>query len=80
MKVTLKLARVGMTMQEATIAEWFKQPGERFAEGDALYSIETDKVTQDVNATQRGTLIEILVPAGETVAVGGPVCIVDVAL
>lgn len=54
MKITLKLARVGMNMQEATVAEWFKQPGDTFTSGEALYSIETDKVTQEVPATADG--------------------------
>ena len=39
MKITLKLARVGMNMQEATIAEWFKQPGEAFADVRALKKV-----------------------------------------
>jgi pyruvate/2-oxoglutarate dehydrogenase complex dihydrolipoamide acyltransferase (E2) component len=80
MKITLKLSRVGMSMQEATVVEWHKQPGESFAEGDALYSFETDKVTQEVNATAPGTMLEIFVAAGEDVAVGDPVCAVDVQM
>ena len=80
MRITLKLARVGMSMQEATITRWFKQPGDKFAEGDALYSIETDKVTQDVTATHRGTLLERLVQEGESIAVGGPICVIDVSV
>jgi pyruvate/2-oxoglutarate dehydrogenase complex dihydrolipoamide acyltransferase (E2) component len=80
MRIILKLARVGMNMQEATIAKWFKEAGQSFCKGDTLYSIETDKVTQDVGATHRGTLVEIFVLAGQNVDVGHPVCIVDVDL
>lgn len=80
MKIKLKLIRYGMNMSEATIVDWHKQPGERFEEGDTLYSIETEKVTQDVEATAPGTLLEILVPAGEDALVGDPVCIVDVEM
>lgn len=80
MKITLKLARVGMSMQEATIAQWYKQPGESFAEGDALYAIETDKVTQDVEATAPGTMVEVFVEAGSDVEVGTALCVVDVKL
>jgi pyruvate/2-oxoglutarate dehydrogenase complex dihydrolipoamide acyltransferase (E2) component len=76
-KVDLKLARVGMNMSEATIAKWHKQPGESFKTGEVLYEIETDKVTQEVTATGDGTLLEILVPAGEIAAVGAAVCAVD---
>jgi pyruvate/2-oxoglutarate dehydrogenase complex dihydrolipoamide acyltransferase (E2) component len=77
MKIKLKLSRVGMNMQEATIAKWHKQPGENFKSGDPLYDIETEKVTQEVVAVGDGTLIEIFVAAGEIAVVGAPVCTVD---
>lgn len=77
MKVTLKLGRVGMTMQEATIAKWHRQLGESFAKDEVLYEIETEKVTQEVTAPGAGTLLQILVPEGENVEVNGPVCIVE---
>jgi pyruvate/2-oxoglutarate dehydrogenase complex dihydrolipoamide acyltransferase (E2) component len=77
MKITLKLVRVGMNMQEATIAKWLKSPGDSFVEGDALYAIETEKVTQDIVATGPGKLVEILVPAGQDARVGDGICIVD---
>ncbi len=80
MRMNLKLSRVGMNMQEATIAKWHKQPGESFKAGDPLYDIETEKVTQEVTASGDGTLLEILVPAGENAAVGAPVCAVDMKL
>jgi pyruvate/2-oxoglutarate dehydrogenase complex dihydrolipoamide acyltransferase (E2) component len=80
MKVNLKLGRVGMNMQEATIAKWHKQPGETFKTGEPLYEIETEKVTQEVTASGDGTLVEIFVPAGENAAVGAPVCAVEMKL
>jgi pyruvate/2-oxoglutarate dehydrogenase complex dihydrolipoamide acyltransferase (E2) component len=78
MKINLKLARVGMNMEEATIAKWHKQPGESFSSGDILYEIETEKVTQEVPATADGKLVEIFVQEGEDVAVGGLVCAVEI--
>lgn len=77
MKVTLKLSRVGMNMQEATIAKWNKQPGESFDKDEILYEIETEKVTQEVTAPGAGTLIEILVPEGQEAQVNGGVCIIE---
>jgi pyruvate/2-oxoglutarate dehydrogenase complex dihydrolipoamide acyltransferase (E2) component len=77
MIIKLKLSRVGMNMQEATIAKWHLQPGDSFKSGDPLYEIETEKVTQEVAATGDGTLVEIFVAAGENAAVGAPVCAVD---
>ena len=77
MKVKLKLARVGMNMQEATIVKWHKQPGEAFNAGDVLYEIETEKVTQEVEAPGSGTLLEILAPQDTEAQVGEAVCVVD---
>jgi pyruvate/2-oxoglutarate dehydrogenase complex dihydrolipoamide acyltransferase (E2) component len=77
MKVTLKLSRVGMNMQEATLAKWHKKAGDSFNKGDALYEIETEKVTQEVAAPGNGTLLEILVPEGEIAAVNAGVCVVE---
>ena len=77
MKVTLKLVRVGMNMQEATIAQWLKSPGDSFVAGEPLYTIETEKVTQDVPAAVAGILLEVLVPAGQDARVGEGVCVVE---
>ena len=77
MKINMKLARVGMNMQEATIAKWHRQPGETFAKGDVLYEIETEKVTQEVEAPGAGTLLDILVPEQTEAEVGQVVCVVD---
>jgi pyruvate/2-oxoglutarate dehydrogenase complex dihydrolipoamide acyltransferase (E2) component len=66
----LVLPRVGMSMEEATISEWHKQPGDVFAVGEGLYDIETDKVLFTVEATTAGRLLSIEVPAGEVAAVG----------
>jgi len=74
----LKLMRVGMNMEEATIVAWCKQPGEAFAEGEVLYQIETDKVTFDVEAPFAGELLEIKVPAGEVAPVGAVMALVRV--
>ncbi len=77
MKVQLKLARVGMNMEEATIVRWHKKPGEHFEAGEPLYDIETEKVSMEVEAPGAGTLIEIKVGEGETAAVGQAVCTVE---
>jgi pyruvate/2-oxoglutarate dehydrogenase complex dihydrolipoamide acyltransferase (E2) component len=77
MKLNLKLVRIGMNMEDATIVKWHKSLGERFETGDAIYEIETEKVTQEVAATQGGTLAEIRVPEGEVAAVGDVICVVE---
>jgi len=75
--MTLKLSRVGMTMEEATIVKWNKLPGQSFKSGETLYEIETEKVNQEVVATSDGTLVEIYAGEGEVVKVGAQVCAVD---
>ncbi len=66
-----------MNMEEATIVKWHKGVGDSFVEGDAIYEVETDKVTQVVEATGGGTLVEILVPEGEDALVGDAICVVE---
>ena len=68
MKVNLKLARIGMNMQEATIVKWHKQAGEEFRKGEVLYEIETEKVTQEVEAQGDGHVV-LGLPARQPVAV-----------
>ena len=80
MKIKLKLAQVGMNMESATIVEWLKQPGETFSKGDPLYEIETEKVTQEIEAPGNGRLLEILVAEDEDADVGQEVCVVDLEL
>jgi pyruvate/2-oxoglutarate dehydrogenase complex dihydrolipoamide acyltransferase (E2) component len=77
MKIKLKLSRYGMNMEEATIVKWLKQPGEAIAAGDGLYEIETEKVTQIVEASGPGKMLQILVQEGENATVGQAVCVVE---
>lgn len=73
----MKLARVGMNMQEATISKWHRQPGESFAKGDVLYEIETEKVTQEIEAPGNGRLLEIRAAEQTEAQVGEVVCVVE---
>jgi len=77
MRTTLKLSRVGMNMEEATIVKWYKQPGDSFKAGEPLYEIETEKVNQEIAATSDGTMLEVYARQGEIVKVGGQICVVD---
>ena len=63
------LPKLGQTMEEGTIVEWIKQEGEPVQRGEALFMVETDKATLEVEGTARGFLRKILVPVGETVPV-----------
>ena len=78
MRVRLKLPKIGMTMEEATVVRFCRQPGESFLAGDPLYEIETEKVNQEVTATAAGVMLEHCVAEGDEVAVGAHVCVVEV--
>jgi pyruvate dehydrogenase E2 component (dihydrolipoamide acetyltransferase) len=66
------LPRLGQGMESGTIVRWLKSEGDEVAKGEPLYELDTDKVTQEVEADVGGVLLRILVPEGE-VPVGTPV-------
>ena len=78
MAIEVKIPEVGESVQEAILSEWFVQDGASVAADDPLFVIETDKVTLEVTAEVAGVL-KILVPAGETVAIGAVVAQLDAA-
>ncbi len=70
MPVTISMPQLGETVTEGTILEWVKQVGDHVAEDEVIVEISTDKVDTEVPSPASGILTEILVAAGETVAVG----------
>jgi pyruvate/2-oxoglutarate dehydrogenase complex dihydrolipoamide acyltransferase (E2) component len=72
----LKMPEIGMAMTEGTIGEWMVDDGAEVSEGQAVATIETDKVDAEVEAPATGT-IRILVAAGETVDVGTVMAVVS---
>ena len=65
MAVEVKLPRLGQGMEAGTIVRWLKSEGDPVAKGEALYELDTDKVTQEVEAEAAGVLLKIVVPEGE---------------
>ncbi|MBP1465795.1 2-oxo acid dehydrogenase subunit E2 [Candidatus Chloroploca sp. M-50] len=70
MTTELTMPQLGESVTEGTIGRWLKQPGEPVAKYEPLLEVITDKVDSEVPAPVAGTLLEILVPEGETVRVG----------
>ena len=75
MAVTITMPQLGETVTEGTILAWVKQIGERVVEDEILVEISTDKVDTEVPSPSSGVLTEILIGAGETVAVGTAIAI-----
>lgn len=70
MAITITMPQLGETVTEGTILSWAKQIGERVEEDEIIVEISTDKVDTEVPSPASGVVSEILVGAGETVAVG----------
>jgi 2-oxoglutarate dehydrogenase E2 component (dihydrolipoamide succinyltransferase) len=67
---------VGESVQEAILAQWYKQDGDLVHKDELIFVIETDKVTLEIEAEANGVL-KILVQEGETVAIGAVVGTID---
>ncbi|HEV8115872.1 MAG TPA: biotin/lipoyl-containing protein, partial [Acidimicrobiales bacterium] len=66
----ITMPQLGETVTEGTITRWTKAVGDQIAEDEVLYEVSTDKVDSEVPSPSSGYVSEILVPEGETVAVG----------
>lgn len=78
MVIEIKVPSVGESVTEAVLAQWFKKDGDPVKKGEALFVIETDKVTLEVEAEADGVL-KISVEEGETVSIGAVVGTIDAA-
>jgi 2-oxoglutarate dehydrogenase E2 component (dihydrolipoamide succinyltransferase) len=69
MSTEVRVPTLGESVSEATVATWFKKPGDAVAVDEMLCELETDKVTVEVPSPAAGTLGEIVANEGETVGV-----------
>lgn len=74
---TLRLPRLGETMEEARVVEWLKPEGSSFRRGEVLLEVETDKTVVEVPALQDGVLLRHLVQPGDTVELGAEIAEVE---
>jgi len=73
--VEVKLPRLGQGMEAGTIVRWLKTEGDQVAKGEPLYELDTDKVTQEVEAEADGVLLKIMISEGE-VDVGTTIAVI----
>lgn len=73
------LPKLSPTMEEGTLVEWTKKEGDEIEVDDLLAEVETDKATMEFRSFDRGVLLKILVPAGETLEPDVPVAIIGKA-
>lgn len=75
---TLKMPKVGDAANEVVIMEMLVQVGDAIAEGQNLFTVETDKAQVEVPAPYGGTVKEILVKVGDEVPTGAPTLVIEV--
>jgi len=71
------MPQLGETVTEGTVAQWLKKPGESVEKYEAFVEVSTDKVNAEVPAPVTGTIKELLVKEGETVATGTPIAVIE---
>ena len=77
MAMELRVPTLGESVSEATVATWFKKPGDAVAQDEMLCELETDKVTVEVPAPAAGVLSEIIAAEGETVGVNALLALIS---
>ena len=73
----VRVPTLGESVTEATVATWFKKPGDTVAVDEMLCELETDKVTVEVPSPVAGTLSDIVAAEGETVGVDALLAVVS---
>ena len=73
------LPKLSPTMEEGTLVAWIKKEGDEVDVDDLLAEVETDKATMEFRSFDRGVLLKILVPEGETLEPDVPVAIIGKA-
>ena len=69
MSTEIVLPKLGFSMNEGTLAQWLIADGASVKEGELLYSLESEKSVQEIEAPASGTL-KILMQPGEVYPVG----------
>lgn len=64
------MPKLGLTMQEGLLSTWLVKPGSTVRRGDVMFVVETDKISNEIEAAEDGRIEEIIVAEGQTVPVG----------
>jgi pyruvate dehydrogenase E2 component (dihydrolipoamide acetyltransferase) len=70
------LPRLGQGMESGTIVRWLKSEGDSVEKGEPLYELDTEKVTQEVEADSSGVILKILAQEGEEIEVGKAIAVI----
>jgi pyruvate/2-oxoglutarate dehydrogenase complex dihydrolipoamide acyltransferase (E2) component len=77
MTTKVNFPKSGMGIDEGTVSRWLKNVGEKVQKDEFIVEIETAKALQEVLAPISGTLVQILVPEGETAVVNTTLAMIE---
>lgn len=73
------MPKLGLTMTEGVVDEWYKKEGDAVSKGEVICAISSEKLSQDVEAEQDGVLLKIVVPTGGTTPCTTPIAYIGQA-
>jgi pyruvate dehydrogenase E2 component (dihydrolipoamide acetyltransferase) len=73
------MPQLGETVLEGVVSAWYKKPGDRIAADEALFEVETEKVSTEIPSPAAGVVREILVQTGVSVKVGTRLAVIETA-
>ena len=76
-KIEIRVPALGESITEATVAKWFIKKGELIKKDAVLLELETDKVSQEIYASESGVLEDIFFQEGEDVNIGDTLGVID---
>ena len=76
MAKTVVMPKLGLTMTEGTVSKWLKKVGDEVKEGEPLFEVETDKLTNTIEASASGILRHLFVEDGATVPVLAKIAVI----
>lgn len=75
-KMTLKLPKLAVSMQDGTIVEWYVKTGDTVTQGQKIYTVETEKTSFEVESPFTGTF-KIIAAIDELLPVGTPIAEIE---
>lgn len=78
MEKKINMPKLGPDMETGILCAWLKEEGESVTAGEPLFEIETNKVVNQIEATESGVLKQLLVEEGDLVAVNAAVAVLEV--
>ena len=70
MAINVTMPALGTVSDETKVIEWLVKEGEEVKKGQALFTAESDKATQEVEALASGVIAEIITPPGSMAKTG----------